>query len=211
MKDNRNPNFFKTFSMNFKFEDQQHLKFEVVDVDGETETQTIGVVETTLGAIMGARKNKLKAELEALNQFSGVLMVKGEKTDGTTGKVTMQWSGKKLMNTDGFFGKSDPFLRFFRIKKNGELLKVYETEVVKNDLNPKWEAFSISSFKLGACHSKIFKIECWDKEGDGNHQFIGECQVNIDMLNAGTRELVLQNPKKKSAGHLQLKEFAIEK
>jgi len=45
-------------------------------------------------------------------------------------------------STDGFFGKSDPFLRFF--KKSGDnWLQVYESEFVKDTLNPLWRPFEI--------------------------------------------------------------------
>jgi len=32
--------------------------------------------------------------------------------------IFMKWQGIKLMNTDGWFDKSDPFLRFNRIRED---------------------------------------------------------------------------------------------
>jgi len=211
VKDNLNPLFKTTFLLDFIFETQQPLKFEVLDIDTPTTSQTLGIVETTLGAIMGARKQTLTQDLHYKEKFSGTLVVKGEKADENCNKVKMQWTGVKLMNTDGWFGKSDPFLRFFKIRSSGELLQVHETETVQDNLNPVWKPFKISDIKLGSSHSKTFKIECWDREKDGNHQFIGECEATLDMLKDGATEFELENSKKKSSvGKLHLSEFSIE-
>lgn len=44
------------------------------------------------------------------------------------------------MNTDGWFGDSDPFLRFNRERGVGtkDFVKIHETEVIKNNLSPIW-------------------------------------------------------------------------
>lgn len=45
-----------------------------------------------------------------------------------------------IISTDGLFGKSDPFLKFF--KKVGESwLPVHKTEMIKDNLNPEWKPF----------------------------------------------------------------------
>lgn len=58
----------------------------------------------------------------------------------------MKWFAKKLMNTDGWFDKSDPFLRFMRIRgESTDLVTVHETEVIMDNLNPVWKGFEIKS------------------------------------------------------------------
>ncbi|KAK0151276.1 Copine-8 [Merluccius polli] len=42
-----------------------------------------------------------------------------------------------------FFGKSDPFLVFYRSNEDGTFTICHKTEVVKNTLNPVWQAFKI--------------------------------------------------------------------
>ena len=51
------------------------------------------------------------------------------------------------MNTDGIFGKSDPFLIFFR-KKDENWLRVHETAFIKDTLNPVWPEFELPVLKL---------------------------------------------------------------
>lgn len=62
--------------------------------------------------------------------------------------ILTTWKGQKLANTDGFFDKSDPFLRFKRIKNDTTSILVYETEIVKDNLNPLWKACELSLAKL---------------------------------------------------------------
>ena len=41
------------------------------------------------------------------------------------------------------FGKSDPYFVISKYQENGTLLKVYESEVIKNTLNPVWRKVCI--------------------------------------------------------------------
>jgi Ca2+-dependent lipid-binding protein len=59
---NLNPNFKKSFMVDFIFEARQELKFEVMDEDDKLDSKNddfIGSVETTLGAMAGARDQTL--------------------------------------------------------------------------------------------------------------------------------------------------------
>jgi len=209
-KNDLNPNFQVTFQVAFIFETNQHIKFEVVDSDGSGSSELIGSVETTVGAVMGARKQTWTEDLKLKDKKTGQIIVKGEKVDFQCLSVSWQWSGVKLMNTDGWFGKSDPFLRFFKKKADGDYLLVHETEVIKNNLNPVWKPFKIPEKKLYADSSADFKVECWDREGSGKHQFIGEFETSIEKIKSGMTEYELHNPKKKSkTGTLKVSNLSI--
>jgi hypothetical protein len=72
----------------------------------------------------------------------------------------MKWKGLKLMNTDSWFdfiNKSDPYLKFFKIRLDNTFIQVAETEVVKNDLNPIWKPISIPLNKLVTPNQQKFK------------------------------------------------------
>lgn len=67
------------------------------------------------------------------------------------------------MNTDGWFGKSDPFLRIKRIRDDQVNINVHETEVVMNNLNPVWKGFELSLSKIcSGNNTRPIKVECWD-------------------------------------------------
>lgn len=100
------------------------------------------------------------------------------------------------MNTDGFFGKSDPFLIFYR-KKEDSWLRVIETNFIKDTLNPVWNPFEVPLLKLnGGNPHQQFRIECWDNSKSGKHTFIGFVELSIhEILNGKETEYKLKNPK----------------
>lgn len=71
---NLNPDFKKTFNVNYFFEKSQNYKFEVIDDDGSNSFDLIGEIETSLGNIMGSKAQT----------FSGQLLVPGKKDNRGT-------------------------------------------------------------------------------------------------------------------------------
>lgn len=47
----------------------------------------------------------------------GKIILRTEGIEDCNDILYMTWKGKKLPNTDGWFGKSDPFLRFNRLRE----------------------------------------------------------------------------------------------
>ena len=58
-----NPDFRTLVTMNYYFEKMQKIKFHMIDGDGES-YETIGEVETSVGALMGAKAQTWSAPLE---------------------------------------------------------------------------------------------------------------------------------------------------
>ena len=48
----------------------------------------------------------------------------------------------------GWFGKTNPYLVFYRQRSDKTWLKVHETEVVKGSLNPVWKSFDVKAALL---------------------------------------------------------------
>ena len=61
--DNLNPDFKTAIVVSYQFEKLQKLKFVMNDVDDGGEFETIGELETTMGAIMHARKKTFMDKL----------------------------------------------------------------------------------------------------------------------------------------------------
>ena len=78
----------------------------------------------------------------------------------------MQWAGTKITNVDGFFGKSDPFIRLNRKNNVGaDILITHQTEQIMDTADPIWKPFTISSQKLcNGINDAPIIIECWDWE-----------------------------------------------
>ena len=63
----------------------------------------------------------------------------------------MKWKAKKLMNTDSFFDfwdKSDPYLKFLKIRSDNSMLEAFRTDVIKDNLNPNWKPLQIQASRL---------------------------------------------------------------
>ncbi|TVK90502.1 Copine-9 [Bagarius yarrelli] len=120
--------------------------------------------------------------------------------------ATMQLCANKLDKKD-FFGKSDPFLVFYRSNEDGTFTICHKTEVIKNTLNPVWQPFTISVRAL--CNGDY-----------DSHDFIGEFTTSYRELSRGQSQFNVYevlNPKKKgkkkkyvNSGTVTLLSFKVE-
>lgn len=56
IQNNLNPDFSKSFEIDYYFEKEQTIKFKVYDVDEGQSDDFIGEIEVSIGKIMGAQK-----------------------------------------------------------------------------------------------------------------------------------------------------------
>ena len=73
------------------------------------------------------------------------------------------------MNTDSFFDfwdKSDPYLKFLKIRTDNSFIEAARTDIVMDSLNPRWKPLEIPGSRLASADnaSGRFKVECWDWE-----------------------------------------------
>lgn len=97
----------------------------------------------------------MRVELEIKTKkgkHAGIVMISVDKQPEENQYLQMTWSGIDLINTDGYFGKSDPFLKFYK-KVAEEWLPVHKTEFIKDNLNPDWKQFQISVKRL--CNANL--------------------------------------------------------
>ncbi|XP_052780413.1 copine-8-like isoform X2 [Mya arenaria] len=204
IKDTLNPDFVKKFVMNYFFEESQKLKFEIFDVDSPTQRLSahdfLGRIECTLGEIVGCGSGRIEKNLLGI-QGQSKIFVRVEEVSSSKEEVHMQMRASGLDKKD-LFGKSDPFLIFYRANPDGSYTVTHKTEVIKNTLNPTWKPFCVSAKTLcNGDHTRLLKIECYDWDSDGSHDFIGEFTTTLkDLLNAPKANTMFDviNPKKKA-------------
>ncbi|CAL4112498.1 unnamed protein product [Meganyctiphanes norvegica] len=209
IKNSLNPQWITKFTMEYRFEERQLLRFSVFDWDNE-KTQTkhqdsLGSIEASLGEIMASMgSNGYNA---TLGKGSGSLEVTAREVSSSREVLTLNLIGNNLDKKD-FMGKSDPFLIFYRTNQNGTHTSVHKTEVIKNTLNPVWKPVVIKVGDLSSSvnstpassSEELIKIECYDWDGDGSNDFIGECYTSFKQLlqEGGTSKTYpLINSKKK--------------
>ncbi|XP_043108450.1 copine-5-like [Puntigrus tetrazona] len=134
--------------------------------------------------------------------------------------ATMQFCANKLDKKD-FFGRSDPFMVFYRSNEDGTFTICHKTEVVKNTLNPVWQPFTIPVRALcNGDYDRTIKVEVYDWDRDGSHDFIGEFTTSYRELARGQSQFNIYevvNPKKKmkkkkyvNSGTVTLLSFSVE-
>ncbi|MEQ2307229.1 Copine-8 [Ameca splendens] len=103
----------------------------------------LGQAFCTLGEIVGSLRSRLEKPLIGIpGKKCGSIIIRAEELSNCRESVMLQFCGNKLDKKD-FFGKSDPFLVFYRSNEDGSYTICHKTEVVKNTLDPVWQAFKI--------------------------------------------------------------------
>uniref|UniRef100_A0A3B5B5X6 Copine-8 n=1 Tax=Stegastes partitus TaxID=144197 RepID=A0A3B5B5X6_9TELE len=185
-----NPDFVRKFILDYFFEERQNLRFDLYDVDSKSANLSkhdfLGQAYCTLGEVVGSLGSRLEKALGGIpGKKCGTVIVKAEELNNCRESVMMQFCGNKLDKKD-FFGKSDPFLVFYRSNEDGTFTICHKTEVVKNTLNPVWQAFKIPVRALcNGDYDRTIKVEVYDWDRDGSHDFIGEFSTSYRELSRG--------------------------
>ncbi|XP_056307767.1 copine-8 isoform X1 [Danio aesculapii] len=200
-----NPDFVHKFILDYFFEERQNLRFDLYDLDSKSENLSkhdfLGQMYCTLGEVVGSPGSRMERSLIGIpGKNCGTVIVKAEELGNCRESVLMQFCGNKLDKKD-FFGKSDPFLVFYRSNEDGTFTICHKTEVVKNTLDPVWQAFKIPVRALcNGDYDRAIKIEVYDWDRDGGHDYIGEFSTSYRELSKGHTQFTVWevlNPKKK--------------
>ncbi|XP_034393069.1 copine-9-like isoform X3 [Cyclopterus lumpus] len=221
----RNPDFVRKFVLDFFFEEKQNLRFDVYNVDSRScnisKHDFLGQTFCTLGEIIGSTAGRLERTLSGIpGKKCGVIIFAAEELSNCRDIATMQLCANKLDKKD-FFGKSDPFLVFYRSNEDGTFTICHKTEVVKNTLNPVWQPFTIPVRALcNGDYDRTVKVDVFDWDRDGSHDFIGEFTTSYRELSRGQNQFNVYevlNPKKKgkkkkyiNSGTVTLLSFKVE-
>ncbi|XP_061085182.1 copine-8-like isoform X1 [Conger conger] len=228
-----NPDFVRKFMLDYFFEERQNLRFDLYDVDCNSANLSkhdfLGQAFCSLGEVVGSVGSRLEKPLGGIpGRRCGTIIVRAEEINNCRELVLMQFCGNKLDKKD-FFGKSDPFLVFYRSNEDGTFTICHKTEVVKNTLNPVWQAFKIPVRVLcNGDYDRAIKVEVYDWERNGrssdgvtvSHDFIGEFSTSYRELSRGQSQFNVYeviNPKKKAkkkkylnSGTVTLLSFLVE-
>ncbi|XP_075252617.1 copine-3-like [Convolutriloba macropyga] len=222
VENNLNPEFTTKLLVTYKFETKQMLKFKIYDCDDSKNdpdkadklgTLTVSVAEVVQGRLRGGRP------LAKSGDSNSKIYVTARETTDCRQNYVFSFIALGLDNKD-FLGKSDPFLVFHR-KEGDDFTPVGQTEVIDNNLNPRWGAFTINFATFCNNDKKLpIKVVCYDFDSDGSHDLIGACEMTTEELLQGVGnkiEFPLINEKKKAkkksykhSGVLMLESFRIE-
>ncbi|XP_064288863.1 copine-9 isoform X2 [Passer domesticus] len=220
-----NPDFVRKFVLDYYFEEKQNLRFDVYNVDSKScsalKQDFLGQAFVALGEVIGSQRGRLERPLTGVpGKRCGTILLLAEELSNCRDIVTMQLCANKLDKKD-FFGKSDPFLVFYRSNEDGTFTICHKTEVVKNTLNPVWQPFTIPVRALcNGDYDRTVKIDVYDWDRDGSHDFIGEFATSYRELSRAQSQFTVYevlNPRKKckkkkyvNSGTVTLLSFSVE-
>ncbi|CAK94686.1 unnamed protein product (macronuclear) [Paramecium tetraurelia] len=220
IENNQNPDFIKTFTINYFFQVQQHLKMEVHNQISSTQTQIIGQAQTTVAEVIGSKNQLIKANLyNQSGRNNGQIFLKADHVKLCREEFSIQLSGLKIRGTKlWFWDKISPFLRFYRLKHDIDFgVLVYETESAKDMASIKWKEIQCQAQKLcNGDYSIQIKVELWDYKKSGKHKYIGETQFcTNELIESNKAKKILQkefrsmSQRNQSLGILQFDRFSI--
>uniref|UniRef100_A0A8U7M4I2 Copine family member 9 n=1 Tax=Corvus moneduloides TaxID=1196302 RepID=A0A8U7M4I2_CORMO len=181
-----NPDFVRKFVLDYYFEEKQNLRFDVYNVDSKSCSDFLGQAFVALGEVIGSQRGRLERPLTGVpGKRCGTILLLAEELSNCRDIVTMQLCANKLDKKD-FFGKSDPFLVFYRSNEDGTTVK----------------------------------IDVYDWDRDGSHDFIGEFATSYRELSRAQSQFTVYevlNPRKKckkkkyvNSGTVTLLSFSVE-
>jgi hypothetical protein len=226
IRDNNNPTWVKNHTMDYMFEiiqevtmrvyQQGDMKAELTNLDAHT---LVGEVTFRMSDLMkNSQRLALALTREGHPTGNGNIIVKAEAITDTRDVFVCTFHGHKLPNKDGFFNTSDPFYQISRLNEDNTYNLVHKSEVVDNNLSPKWLEAKIPMVSL--CNGDLDRpilIEIFDKDDGGKHQSMGEVRTSVRALVAsnGNQFEVIEKSKagKKgytNSGHISANNCRIE-
>jgi hypothetical protein len=190
-ENNLNPIWATKVTVDYMFEEVQELTFQVYHKTDRGSTidlskhELIGELKFPLSSLMCAGSQKISGALASHSRSGpqGTLEVRAEAQVNTRDLFNVTFSGDKLANKDGFFGRSDPCLEIFRLSEDGSWTAVWRCKHIENSLSPHYPTYSIPMVTL--CNNDIdrpLRIAIWDFESSGKHRSMGHVETSVRAL-----------------------------
>eukprot|EP01084_Bolivina_argentea_P235650 396476_1 len=212
--DNHFPKFAKQYLLDYYFEEEQILRFDVYDEDKKGSiklkdhdilgscTMVVGEIVHEPGCIMAKKlMHKGRALRNKKSKKYSSLIATVEQVNASGNElITMQFAANNLPKMDGLFGKSDPYFLLQRAREDGKWITVFGNREnhIKKTLNPSWRAFQIESQTL--CNNDEFRpivILIYDWDSDGSDDYIGKIETTLDELRRCPSKMMITREKDK--------------
>lgn len=218
-----NPSWKTKFNVDYHFEQKQMVRFEVYDWDSKSNRLSdhdfLARLECSLGNIVSSPGKQFISIIKDGPSKKGQFVIIAEEVSGCNDLCKMQFSAKGLDKKDTF-GKSDPFFIISRQTGNAQWTVVFQSEVIKNTLNPNWKATSMAVRELcNGDYDRQLKVDVYDWDDNSDNDLIGSFTTTLnDLKIAVERKTMFRcvNPKKMSkkkyehSGEIFLKHINIE-
>ena len=204
--DNLNPDFVENFIIDFYFEEQKYLRFNVFDANLEDNKEVkgspLGNFECTLGEIVGAKGQQIiqTLRLPGEKRSTGNIILRIEEVSVVSqDEISIQFSGRNLEDTSCCYKLhyAKPMFYLSRVMESGANQRVYSSEIGKGT-NIKWKMIKKKIQDL--CNGDLSRpilFELCDHHRSGKHDLIASFEFSLHKITEeGQKEFQLINPKK---------------
>jgi Ca2+-dependent lipid-binding protein len=190
INNNLNPEFVKSFELNYYFERDQMLKFELYDVDVMSK-EHIGNLEIQVARVMGSHSQSFVGDLkiEGKTTSRGKIKVRLEQVSKNNDMIYFDAVAVNLPSKQmWFFGSDNPFMFIERSRSpdSDEFIRVIQTDHKAGTTNPKWNKLRFPAKKL--CNGEIdnrLKFKLFSFSKSGKHKAYGEFVTTLAQLIQG--------------------------
>jgi hypothetical protein len=197
-----NPSFKKTFTAEYYFEQQQYIKVELYDIDGDEKDLSghdfLGFATVNLASIVSAPGCTVQEKLLDKNltpmagknkRLASLVIIHAEETSLNSEHVKFTLKGVKFPKMD-FFGTCDPFIQILKLPAANnpnalltEPTKLYESEVIKDTYTPVFKPFTLPVVSIcNGDYDRPFLLRAFDWDGKEDFEYIGEAQTTLREL-----------------------------
>lgn len=232
VKNDLNPDFAKSFTVEFIFETRQRFKVEVVDVDNFSDLSGdyIGSAEFELADIVGSLHNmKILRLVDAKGNETGKCIVRLDKVNDEYQKKIKMKIGIKEIPKTSFFSGYNSFLKIYKLRLNDQMLQkiregdtkyenlpvnewllVYKTQPHKGKVI-SLPLIEIKGSKL--CNNNFdipLKVELWKYKSNGSHKMLGFLFLTVNDLVARRYDHKFKPSKDLDPASLVVEDFRTE-
>ena len=223
----KNPIWKNKIAFDYTFGDNIMVKFEVHHVldnndwgligttemdTGSSSQELMGKFETSLGTLLTSMDGKYSTSLQLYGMSDDWIKILGNDSlpkiylqisekDVQKEIITFELRAENLDNKDTF-GTSDPYFTISSESSDGQSELVYRSEVIKNNLNPRWRPFQLDMLKLcNGDYNKRLNFQVYDYDSIGSHDFIGSFISSMQQLqNDKSNELKIEITNERKRG-----------
>jgi len=203
---NQNPEWTKHFSYPYSFQVVQEIVVKIfhknanipILVDSFDGHGLIEECAFTLGKLVGTSGQRLSVSFQS--RPATVLTIQGEIFADMRGDVVLCIAVSRLTNR-ALIGKSDPYLKFYRMNEGGVWTLVYVTDSIRSNLDPSWTDLRIPYLSL--CNGddvRALRIEILDDNTKLEDKPMGHVLTSYGDWKNGKTQFPVLEPNGESRG-----------
>ncbi|CAL8114916.1 unnamed protein product [Orchesella dallaii] len=209
IKDTLNPDFERKITMEYRFEEQQPLRFELYDIDSSSHNLAdhdfLGFIECTLATIVAAGSQGLTQPLNpnpyltdapsGKSEEAGTIILLAEELASLKDEVTIKFGGSEIGTTTCFIFRPSVMYTISKLNDAGKSILVHRSEKITGR-NPTWLPTTISVRSLcNGDKDRTLKVDCYVIGMAATLKCIGSCNTSLNQLvELGTGGIRLLHP-----------------